>query len=591
VLGKKGKRKSHRKAPRPHIIMIVADDLGWDDVSFHGSPQIPTPHIDKLANEGVILNSYYVSPICTPTRASLMTGKHPINLGIQHGTIFGTQPYGLPLGEATTPQYLKSLGYRTHGVGKWHLGFFEKEYTPTYRGFETYYGFWNGKEDYWDHTSQEDVWGTDLRNNMKAVKNESGHYGTELYTEIAKRIIETHNKTEPLYLYLAQQAVHSANGHDPLQAPQRLLDKFPHFSSDDRKIYAAMVASLDESVGNITKALKRKGLYDNAVIVFTTDNGGAPRGFNWNQGCNYPFKGGKDTFWEGGVRGVGFVHSNLIKKKGRASYDLIDVSDWLPTFYHLAGGDVTAIQDRIDGMNVWDTIAHGKESPRTEVLHNIDPLRKFAAIRVNQYKLIINQDAVFKTTWHPRYEVDGELDTMNQPSTLPGAVIKCGKWHRSKMAACDTNVFPCLFNIEEDPCEYNNLAHSNLDIVERLLLRLVEYQKKALPVWFPERDPAANPAQNRGYWGPWMSSTANKAILKKVLDTIPAVGAKKCPKTNHKAIDEAKIGKVFSTHAADDKEVYKMLKRILRVANEDKKRTDTSKQQHGDEGVVSNALR
>lgn len=86
-----------------------------------------------------------------------------------------------------------------------------------------------------------------------------------------------------------------------------------------------------------------------------------------NQGCNYPFKGGKDTFWEGGVRGVGFVHSNLIRKKGRVSYDLIDVTDWLPTFYHIAGGDVTKIKERIDGMNVWDTIAYGKESPRTEV--------------------------------------------------------------------------------------------------------------------------------------------------------------------------------------------------------------------------------
>jgi len=281
VLGKKGKKKSSWKAPRPHIIMIVADDLGWDDVSFHGSPQIPTPHMDKLAKDGVILNSYYVSPLCTPTRASLMTGKHPVNLGLQHDTIFASQPYGLPLNETTTPQYLKSLGYRTHGVGKWHLGFFEKEYTPTYRGFETFYGFWNGKEDYWDHSSLEDVWGRDLRDNMEAVKNETGHYGTELFTEVAERIIDTHNKSEPLYLYLAQQAVHSANVQDPLQAPRRLLDKFPHFSTEDRRIYAAMVASLDESVGNITKALKRSGLYDNSVIVFTTDNGGAPWGFNW----------------------------------------------------------------------------------------------------------------------------------------------------------------------------------------------------------------------------------------------------------------------------------------------------------------------
>ena len=121
-----------------------------------------------------------------------------------------------------------------------------------------------------------------------------------------------------------------------------------------------------------------------------------------NMGCNFPFRGGKDTFWEGGVRGVGFVYSKLIKKKPRVSYDLIDVTDWMPTFYHLAGGDVANIKRNIDGLNVWDTIAEGKPSPRTEVLHNIDPLRKFAAIRNDRYKLVVNQDAVYETTWHPR---------------------------------------------------------------------------------------------------------------------------------------------------------------------------------------------
>ncbi|PFX15298.1 Arylsulfatase J [Stylophora pistillata] len=572
VFGKKERKKSNWVAPRPHIIMIVADDLGWDDVSFHGSPQIPTPHIDKLANDGVILNSYYVSPICTPTRASLMTGKHPVNLGIQHATIFGTQPYGLPLGVATTPQYLKALGYRTHGVGKWHLGFFEKEYTPPYRGFETYYGFWNGKEDYWDHSSQEDVWGTDLRDNMKPVKNETGHYGTELFSEVAERIIDTHNKSEPLYLYLAQQGVHSANGNEPLQAPERLVNKFQDIVYDDRRTYAGMVASLDESVGNITEALKRNGMFDNSVIVFTTDNGGAPRGFNWNQGCNYPLKGGKDTFWEGGVRGVGFVHSNLIKNKGRVSYDLIDVTDWLPTFYHLAGGDITKINDKIDGMNVWDTIAHGKKSPRTEVLHNIDPIRKFAAIRVGDYKLIINQDAVFNTTWHPRYEVKGGLDSLPQPSTLPGAVIKCGKRPKSKKAACDTNEFPCLFNVRKDPCEYRNLAHIHLPKVRKLLRRLIHYQKNALPVWFPERDRTASPADHDGYWGPWKSSKSNKAILQKVLDSIPsAENAKKHSRHTNSTVTTTRIGKAFSTHEEHNKGVYQMLKSILNITNTGKK--------------------
>ncbi|XP_022805641.1 arylsulfatase B-like [Stylophora pistillata] len=212
------------RSSRPHIVMIVADDLGWDDVGFHGSSQIPTPHMDELANTGVILNSYYVSPICTPTRASFMTGKYPVNLGLQHGTIFGTQPFGLPLNETTTPQYLKTMGYTTRGVGKWHLGFFEKEYIPTSRGFDSFYGYWTGKTDYWTHKSYEDYWGLDLRDNLKPVKNESGHYNTELFTTLAEKLINEHNVSKPLFLYIAHQAVHSGNIEEPLQAPQRLVD-------------------------------------------------------------------------------------------------------------------------------------------------------------------------------------------------------------------------------------------------------------------------------------------------------------------------------------------------------------------------------
>ncbi|XP_020614263.1 arylsulfatase I-like, partial [Orbicella faveolata] len=355
------------------------------------------------------------------------------------------------------------------------------------------------------------------------------------------------------------------------------LQKFPHFSTEDRRIYAAMVASLDESVGNITKALKRSGLYDNSVIVFTTDNGGAPWGFNWNQGSNYPLRGGKVTLWEGGVRGVGFVHSNLIRKKERVSYDLIDATDWLPTFYHLAGGNVSMIEDKIDGMNVWDTLAHGKKSPRTEVLHNIDPISRFAAIRVERYKLVVNQDGFYKSTWYPRYEVPGELDTMPQPRTLPGAVIQCGEWNSSIETACNSDVFPCLFDIEEDPCEYKNIAKTHIDIVRRLVLRLIYYQRRALPVWFPETDTKADPAKHCGFWSPWRSSKKNKAILQKVIDNLPS-GVERKHKCKGKcaARETKKTEKTekvsFNTYEAEEKKFYQTLKGILRMVNEERKK-------------------
>eukprot|EP00057_Strongylocentrotus_purpuratus_P034012 XP_793612.3 PREDICTED: arylsulfatase B isoform X2 [Strongylocentrotus purpuratus] len=142
-------------AQPPNVIFVVADDLGWNDVSFHGSSQIPTPHIDALAQEGVILTNYYVSPICTPTRSAIMTGKHPIHTGLQYSVIIADEPYGLGTNETIMPQYLRSLGYRTHMVGKWHLGFFKESLTPSHRGFESYYGYYGGMQDYFTHESTE----------------------------------------------------------------------------------------------------------------------------------------------------------------------------------------------------------------------------------------------------------------------------------------------------------------------------------------------------------------------------------------------------------------------------------------------------
>ncbi|XP_048584695.1 arylsulfatase B isoform X2 [Nematostella vectensis] len=488
---------------KPHIIVIVADDLGWDDVSFHGSPQIPTPNLDYLATRGVILNNYYVSPICTPTRASLMTGKYPIHLGMQHFVIYAAQPYGLPLGEITLPQYLQIQGYKTAGIGKWHLGFFAKEYTPTYRGFDSFYGMWSAKADYWNHTSFENgFWGTDMRNNMEPVTTDKDKYATEVFTREALKVIENHNKSEPLFLYIAHQAPHSANPHDPLQAPEDKVKKFSGvIDKIERQQYAAMVTCVDDSIGEVFRALEKNRMLNNSVILFTTDNGGAPHGFNRNQGSNYPLRGGKDMMWEGGVRGTAFIYSDLIKHKGRVSTDLIDVTDWVPTLYYLAGGTPGYLEPHMDGKNVWETISNKEPSPRKEVLHNIDPWRNFSAIRVEQYKLVVGQDDTYAVGWHPRY--DGKpLSSLPKPQTLPGAIVTCATRNKSKI--CDSkNGAACLFDIEKDPCEYHDISKDYPEVTARLQKRLQEFRDSMLNVWYPPIDKNADPAKYDGFWSPW----------------------------------------------------------------------------------------
>ncbi|XP_066269873.1 arylsulfatase B-like isoform X9 [Branchiostoma lanceolatum] len=510
---------SSKATQPPHIILIVADDLGWNDVSFHGSDQIPTPNLDSLAYSGVILGNYYVSPICTPTRSAIMTGRHPIHTGLQHGVIIGAQPYGLGLNETVLPQYLKQLGYATRMVGKWHLGHHAWEFTPTYRGFDSYYGYLTGKDNYYDHTddesnSKEEVRilgykGLDLRNGTEPVWTENGTYSTELFATEAERIIASHDTSKPLFLYLPHQAVHSGNPDNPLQAPQKYIDKFPHIQHPGRRTFAAMVSALDDAVGNVTKALSARGMLENSVIIFTTDNGGPAAGFDMNYASNWPLRGVKNTLWEGGVHGTGFVHSPLIKQPKRTTHELLHVCDLLPTIYTLAGGDSTELKN-LDGTNVWETISRGVESPRVEVLHNIDPKRKTAALRYSDYKIILGE--AYKGAWDGWYPPEGvttnrSKETNHVPRWSGPLKIKCGEKPANASTNCKPRDNPCVFNIKEDPCEFNNIADWNQPLLTFLMGRLEAYSATAVPIRNQPTDPRGNPKYHGGVWSPWINLT------------------------------------------------------------------------------------
>ncbi|XP_030845455.1 arylsulfatase I isoform X2 [Strongylocentrotus purpuratus] len=509
LAGALGDEESKDHGQPPHIIFIVADDLGWDDVSLHGSSQIPTPNIDTLAQDGVTLTNYYVSPLCTPSRSAIMTGRHPIHTGLQFGVISPEAPYGLGLEEKTMAQYLKTLGYSTHAVGKWHLGYFAKEYTPTWRGFDSFFGFYNGRGDYYTHEEvQSEVSGYDLHKNGKVYRPAFGQYSTDIFNQEAEQIIKAHNASQPLFLYLAHQAVHAGVYPDRLlQAPDKYYQRFPHIETEGRRMYAAMVSALDDSVGSISQTLRDAGLYDNSIIVFTTDNGGATYDFfDGTHASNWPLRGCKHTLWEGGVRGTAFVNSPLIKKPRRFSDQMMHVCDWLPTLHSVAGGDPKELKNS-DGFDQWDALSNNVPSPRNEILHNIEPIEKYAAIRVGDFKLHYGAfggkiGSKYFSGWYPP-----EGATSNKAEYVPNSFrVRCPSKQANASTNCDYgDRKPCLYNIRDDPCEYNNIADWNQDIVEAMKARLQEYRRSAVEPRNQPLDPQSNPKLHGNVWEPWVT--------------------------------------------------------------------------------------
>ncbi|KAJ8254725.1 hypothetical protein GJAV_G00196470 [Gymnothorax javanicus] len=487
----KGSRFTHQNPP--HIIFILTDDQGFHDIGYHGS-DIRTPTLDKLAAEGVKLENYYIQPICTPSRSQLITGRYQIHTGLQHSIIRPRQPNCLPLEQVTLPQRLQEAGYATHMVGKWHLGFYKRDCLPTRRGFDTYFGSLTGSVDYYTYDSCDGpgMCGYDLHEGEGVAWGRGGKYSTHLYTQRVRKILAAHDPRRPIFIYLSFQAVHT-----PLQCPKEYLHPYRDVANAARRKYSAMVSVVDEAVRNITYALRKYGYYQNSVIVFSTDNGGQP----YSGGSNWPLRGRKGTYWEGGIRGVGFVHSPLIRRRRRVSRALVHITDWYPTLVGLAGGNVSA-SDGLDGYNVWPAISEGKASPRVEILHNIDPLYNpsrhgswdagfkiwntavQASIRVGDWKLLTGDPGY--GDWIPTQTLAG----------FPGSW-----WDLERRTDVRKSVW--LFNITGDPYERYDQAEQRPDVVKALLARLAHYNRTAIPVRYPAEDPRANPELNGGAWGPW----------------------------------------------------------------------------------------
>jgi arylsulfatase A-like enzyme len=368
---------------KPNILYIVSDDQGWKDVGFHGS-DIKTPHLDKLAKDGARLEQFYAQPMCTPTRACLMTGRYPFRYGLQTLVIPSAHTYGLPTDEWLLPQALKEAGYKTAIIGKWHLGHADRKYWPRQRGFDYQYGPLIGELDYFTHKQHGVV---DWYRDNKRV-HEKG-YTTTLLGNDAVRFINAQSPATPFYLYLTFNAPHT-----PYQAPKEYLDLYTNIADPHRRAYAGSITAMDEQIGRVLDALEKKGLRDNTLVVFQSDNGGTRNAMFTGEvdmskatiPCdNGPYREGKGTLYEGGTRVVALANWPGHIKAGSVVDGMIHVVDMYPTLAALAGASTVKCKP-LDGLDVWSTISEGRPSPRTEVIYNIEAFR--AGIRQGDWKLI-----------------------------------------------------------------------------------------------------------------------------------------------------------------------------------------------------------
>lgn len=327
----------------PNIIVIISDDQGWGDAGFNGSTDIPTPHLDGLAAAGVVFSQGYVAhPYCSPSRAGLITGRHQQRFGHENNTPY-TDPGpedGLPLTEVMLSEVLKENGYRTCAIGKWHLGDHEK-FWPVNRGFDDWYGFSGGGMSYWGNVSDKSPHRGVTRNGVR-VPLEELSYLTDDFTREAVNYISDYTADEqPFFMYLAYNAPHG-----PIHATTEYLDMVQHIENGQRAAYSAMVTGMDQCIGQVVKKLKEKGVYNNTLIFFLSDNGGHSNGAN-----SLPFRGNKGMLFEGGIR-VPFLASWPGGLEGGKVYDkAISALDIFPTVLAAAGIDYSP-DKALDGVNL-----------------------------------------------------------------------------------------------------------------------------------------------------------------------------------------------------------------------------------------------
>ena len=435
---------------RPNVVIFLADDLGWADVGFRGGP-IDTPSIDRLARQGMELHRFYTAPICSPTRAALMTGRDPMRLGVAYGVILPWHTIGIHPNEHFMPESFQAAGYQTAIVGKWHLGHAQQTYHPNQRGFEHFYGHLHTEVGYFPPFSNQG--GKDFQRNGLSIDDRG--YETFLLADEASRWIRERDPKRPFFLYMPFIAPHT-----PLDAPEDLKAKYADLE-DDRKparskntdqtrqiaqlmlqssarpLYAAVVDAMDQAVGRVLATLDEQGIADDTIVLFFSDNGGAA--YATGGADNVPLRGGKGDTFEGGIRVVATMRWPGKISAGTKLESIMSVMDLFPTLAEAAGVEARNTR-KLDGRSLWPAITGGEFIPRDDYVFfaSETPIRGSFSL------------TAFNDEWKLVQEIRQGL-----------------------LSAEVTNY---LFRIAEDPNEYNNLSAEHPDVVARMAAAIHQWR-------------------------------------------------------------------------------------------------------------------
>jgi arylsulfatase A-like enzyme len=433
---------------RPNVIIFLVDDLGWADISFKGAP-IDTPAIDSLFSEGVTLNRFYATPICSPTRAALMTGRDPLRLGISYSVVMPWMNNGVHPDEHFMPESFRVAGYQTAIVGKWHLGHSQEIFHPNARGFENFYGHMHTEVGYFPPFANQG--GIDFQRNGVTISDEG--YETFLLADEASRWIKARDKEKPFFLYMPFIAPHT-----PLEAPDDLVKKYKNledtreltrsvaidrtrtlggFLPSARPIYAAVVDALDQAIGQVLNTLVTEGIEEETLILFSSDNGGAA--YAGGGADNFPLRGGKGDTYEGGIRVIAAMKWKGKLDAGKSLDSIMTVMDVFPTLASASKVPMLNTKE-IWGRDMWSAIRNGKDV-------KLDKEVYFASETPNYGEF---HTTVFNDKWKLVQVITSSL--------------------------LEVNVENQLFDISSDPNEYNNLAEKYPKLVEMMANKIREWR-------------------------------------------------------------------------------------------------------------------